>query len=132
MNRDLDSRKMYIQTENKLLSKVIQNIYPKLKKYRNSSQSQRSKSNVTTFQPPLAFTMGHIPTNLHQFLFSIFRDFVQLQTDSQTPPKTIPACSIHAGKNKITNNYKYTLARRNNQQLLKLTEFLHKSTFREI
>jgi len=36
--------------------------------------------------------MGHIPTKLHQFPTSNFRDFVQ--TDRQTPPKTIPARSI--------------------------------------
>jgi len=39
-------------------------------------------SNVTNFEPLLAFTMGHIPTKLHQFLFSSFRDFVW--TDRQT------------------------------------------------
>jgi len=39
--------------------------------------------------------MGHIPTKLHQFLISSFRDFVR--TDTQTPAKTIPAHSMHAG-----------------------------------
>jgi len=41
--------------------------------------------------------MGHIPTKLYQFLISSFRDFVR--TDTQTPPKTIPALNMRAGKN---------------------------------
>jgi len=42
--------------------------------------------------------MVHIPTKLHQFLTSSFRDFMrtdrQKHTHTQTPPKTIPARSI--------------------------------------
>jgi len=41
-----------------------------------SSQGQRSRSSGTNFQPPLAFTMGHIPAKLRQFLISSFQDFV--------------------------------------------------------
>jgi len=57
-----------------------------IKKYENSSQGQRSRSNVTNFQSLLGFTMGHIPTKLHQFLTGSFRDFVQTgrQTNAQT------------------------------------------------
>jgi len=54
----------------------------KPKKYLNSSQNQRSRLNIINFQTLLAFTMGHIPTKLHQFLISSFRDFVR--TDAQT------------------------------------------------
>jgi len=47
---------MYIsELKMKLLGQTIQ-------KYENSSQVQRSRSNVTTCQTPLAFTMGHILT----------------------------------------------------------------------
>jgi len=67
-----------------------------MKKYLNSSQGQRSRSNVTDFQSLLAFTVGHTSTKLHQFLISSFRDFVWTDrcTDRQMPPKTIPARSI--------------------------------------
>jgi len=51
-------------------------------KYENNFQGQRSKANVTNFQPRLAFTMGYIPTELHQFLIHSFRDIVR--TDAQT------------------------------------------------
>jgi len=53
------------------------------------SYSQRSKSNVTTLEPLLAFTMGQIRMKLHQFLIISFRDFVQTdtETDKQMPPK---------------------------------------------
>jgi len=47
------------------------------------AQGQRSRSNVTNFQPLLAFTVGHIPTKLHQFLTCNLRDLLTL-------PKTIP------------------------------------------
>jgi len=39
--------------------------------------------------------MGHVPTKLHHFLISSFRDFVQ--TDTEMPAKTIPARSMRAG-----------------------------------
>jgi len=44
--------------------------------------------------------MGHIPRKLHRFLTSSFRDYVwtDTQTETQMPPKTIPACSMCAGK----------------------------------
>jgi len=59
-------------------------------------KGQRSRLNVTNFQPPLVFIMAHIPTKLHQFLVISFRDFVRTdaQTDAETPPKTILARSI--------------------------------------
>jgi len=41
--------------------------------------------------------MGYIPTKLHQFPASSFRDF--MQTDTQMPPRTIPARSMRADKN---------------------------------
>jgi len=81
-------------------------MYGKWKKSDNSSQGQRSKSNVTNSQPLLAFTIGHIPTKLHQFLISSFQDFVRQKvlvlgewvlsgrTDTKTPLKTTPARSI--------------------------------------
>jgi len=53
-----------------------------MKKYENSSQGQRSRSNVTNFQPFPVFPMAHIPTKLHRFSTSSFRDFVR--TDTQT------------------------------------------------
>jgi len=60
-----------------------------MKTYENSSQGQRS--NVTNFQSLLAFLMGHIPTMLHRFPTSSFRD-------TQTTPKTIPArCTSTSG-----------------------------------
>jgi len=67
-----------------------------MEKYENSSQSQRSRSNVTNFQTLLAFTMGHIRTKLHQFLSSSFRDFVQTdgQTDGHRPNQyLLAACA---------------------------------------
>jgi len=56
-----------------------------IKKYENSYQGQRSRSNVTNFKTLLAFTTRHIPTKLHQFLTGSFRDFVRTahrQTDA--------------------------------------------------
>jgi len=68
-----------------------------MKKYENSSQGQRSRTNVTGFQALLSFT-GHISTKLHQFLISSNRDFVQTVTQTQMLPKTTPAHSMNAGK----------------------------------
>jgi len=50
----------------------------------NAMWLSRSKvrSNVTNFQPLLVFTMGRIPTKLHRFPTSSFRDF--MRTDRQT------------------------------------------------
>jgi len=75
-------------------------------KYENSSQRQRSWTKyVTNFQSLLAFTVGHIPIKLHQFLISSYRYFVRTdidaQTDAQTPPRTIPARSRRTGKNTV-------------------------------
>jgi len=59
----------------KLLSEAVQNTSSEMKKHENSHR--RQTLNVTNFQPLLAFTAGHILTQLHQFLISSFRDFVQ-------------------------------------------------------
>jgi len=77
---------------------LMHSMQPKIK---NSSQGQSLRSNVTNFQSLLAFTMGHIPTKLHQFLTSSYRDFVRTDTakDRQTPPKTIPARSMDTSNN---------------------------------
>jgi len=63
-------------------------------KNKNSCQGQSSRSNVTNFLPLQVFSMGHIPTKLHRFSTSGFRDFAQ--ADTQTLPKTIPARSVRA------------------------------------
>jgi len=55
------------------------------------------QSNVTHFHSLLAFTVGRIPTKFHQFLISSFRDFVNTNTDTQMPAKTIPAHSMRTG-----------------------------------
>jgi len=98
---DLDILKMYLHTEDEVAmlrhSKLNKRWHVhspwQMKKYENSSQSQRSRSNVTNLQSLLAFTTGHIPTKLNRFLFSSFRDFLRTDkhTDTQTPPKT--ACA---------------------------------------
>jgi len=52
--------------------------------------------------------MGHITTKLHQFLISIFQDFVR--TDTQTLAKTIPTCSMRAraGSDMAVDRYQST------------------------
>jgi len=67
-----------------------------LKTYLESNKCTTLKVKVNCHQSLLAFTTGHIPTKLHQFLFNSFRDFVRTDrhTDRQMPPKTIPARSI--------------------------------------
>jgi len=64
-----------------------------MKIYENSSQGRKlsSRSNIINFHPLLAFTMGHIPTKLHQFLTSSFRHF--LRTDSPTVAAKNNTCS---------------------------------------
>jgi len=65
MNRDLDILKMYLQTDNEVAWVKQCKIYSlNFKKYEDSSQGQRSRSNATNFQTLLAFTMWHIPTKL--------------------------------------------------------------------
>jgi len=61
LNPDVDILKIYLQTINKVA---------------------KSSHYVTNFESLLAFTIGHIPTKLHQFLISSFRDFVH--TDRRT------------------------------------------------
>jgi len=56
--------------------------YVSMKNTKIAVKVKGHRSNVTNFQALLAFTMGHIPTMLHQFLISSFRDFVR--TDAQT------------------------------------------------
>jgi len=70
---DLDILKMYLHTENEVARKLLTvewYMYGKWKKYENSSQGQRWRSNVTNFQSLLALTMAHIPTKLYRFLTS--------------------------------------------------------------
>jgi len=54
--------------------------------------------------------MEHIPTKLHQFVVSSFRDFMRTdtQTDTQTQPKTVPARSIAGAQEKTPNTRKTT------------------------
>jgi len=72
--------KMYLHTEvarlrhSKLL--MVDKICMVNEKYFNSFQGQRSRSDVTNFQPLLALAVGHIPSKLHQFLFCSFQYFV--------------------------------------------------------
>jgi len=69
----LDILKMYLHTENEVATLrhskllVVDEICMVNEKYENSSQGQRSKSDVINFQPVLAFITGHIPTKLHQY-----------------------------------------------------------------
>jgi len=60
----------------KLLSKAIQNTEPELEKYENGSHGQ----GVNFHQLPTTFSVhrGAHSIKLHQFLFSIFRDFEQM------------------------------------------------------
>jgi len=80
LDHDLDILKLHPHTENKVLRSG--QVVTGAEKYQNSSQGQRSRSNVTNFQPLLVFTMGHIRTKLHQFLTRGFQDFVW--TDRRT------------------------------------------------
>jgi len=47
---------------------------------KNTERALKVKGQGRMFQPLLAFTMGHIPTKLHQFLISSFRNFVRTVT----------------------------------------------------
>jgi len=90
---NLDILKMFLHIENCWIlvttdqCRCCMIISSKMKKYDNSSQGQTSRTYV--FQTLLAFTMEHIPTMVHQFMVSSFRDFVRTgaQTDRQTPLK---------------------------------------------
>jgi len=88
---DLDTLKMYRHTENKAASLRHSQLKAQIGKSTKMSQGQRSRSNVTNFEPLLAFTMGRIPTKLHQFPISSFRDF--LRTNSQTDVAKNNTCS---------------------------------------
>jgi len=65
------------------------------KKYENSSQVQRSRSNVIDFQPLLVFPRDILLPSYNDFQPVVFRDFVW--TDTQMPSKTLPARSMRAG-----------------------------------
>jgi len=73
-------------------------------KYENSYQGQRSRSNVTNFRSLLAFTVGHIPTKLHRFPTSSFRDFVQTDRHKQTNVAKNNTCLQHSWH--VDNNKK--------------------------
>jgi len=63
-----------------------------VERIRNSSQGQRSRSNITNFQTLLVFTMVRTPTKSHQFQMQQFlRLSADRHTDRQTSAKTIPA-----------------------------------------
>jgi len=83
----------------KLLGQTVQKKW--IKNTKNGFQGQRSRSNVTIFQMLPALTVAPIPTKLHQFLISSFRDFVRRdrRAHTQTPPKnnTCSQQSWHAG-----------------------------------
>jgi len=82
-----------------------------MKRYKNSSQGRRSRSNVTNFQSLLVFFVVHIPTKIHRFPTGSFKDFVQ--TDAQIPLKTIPARSTHAGKHAVETSQTVISSTRN-------------------
>jgi len=104
---DLNILKMHLHTENEVarlrhskflqLDEICTAITNEMNKYENNSEGQRS--NVINFQTLIAFTVGHIPAKLYQFLISSYRDLVRevwtdRHTHTQTQPKTIPARSI--------------------------------------
>jgi len=74
----------------------------------------RSKSDVTNFQPVLAFTVGHIFLPSHINFSSVVWDFVQTdtqrQTDRQTPPIAIPFGSMHAANNTVSHCHEQSSA----------------------
>jgi len=62
---------------------------------------------VNEIQPIPAITVGKIPTKLHQFLISSFRDSVP--TDRPTRPKTIPARNIAGALLNMFNVHSYAV-----------------------
>jgi len=58
-----DILKMYLSTNNEVAKSSHSKVIACIK-----NTKMALKSDVTNFQPLLAFTMGHIPTKLHQFL----------------------------------------------------------------
>jgi len=99
----------------KLLGKAIWKAEPELKNAKNSSQGQRSRSNVTNFQTPLAFAMGHIPTKLHQFPTRSFQDFVRTDRQTQRCTNRQPdaaksnTCSQHSWRTGKKEFARYTI-----------------------
>jgi len=95
---DLNILKMYLHTKNEVARLMHSKLVTvdeicvaneKILKYLSTSQS-----NVTNFQPLLAFTMGHIPTKSYHVLMSTFQDFVQTDTAKNN---TCSQHSWHAG-----------------------------------
>jgi len=77
-----------------------------VKKYENSSQGQRSRSNVTNFQGLLAVTTRHSPTTLHQFLACSFRDFTRTDTPTyrrRQKQYLLIACIVHCSYSNCPN-----------------------------
>jgi len=102
---DLNILKMYLPAEK--CSSYIKTV----KSFYNNNRgmaitSDKVKSNIIKFQPPLAIAMEHIPTNFGPVRF---RGCLQTdrctdrETDRQTPPKTIPAHSIAGAHVNIEN-----------------------------
>jgi len=60
------------------------------KKIKNSSQGQRSRSNITNFQSLLAFLVGHIPTKLHTSTWPGSNCWVSLLGTGQNSPPGPP------------------------------------------
>jgi len=67
---DLDILKMYRHTENEVAMLTHSKLLMMNAICTKFSQGQRSRSNVTNYQPVLAFTEGHIPNKWHQLLNS--------------------------------------------------------------
>jgi len=66
------------------------------KEYENSFRGQRWRSYVTNLRPLLAFTTGHIPTELHRFLIIVVFKIFWGQTDTQTDRHRRKQCLITA------------------------------------
>jgi len=58
LNHDLDILKMYLQTENEVARSSHSKYIARIEKYENSSQGQRSRSNVTN-QLPATSSVHH-------------------------------------------------------------------------
>jgi len=106
----LDILKMYLHTENcqvLMIDEIHMAITSEMKKYENSLQGQRSRSHVTNFQLLLEFTVWLIPTKLHQFLISSFRDFVRTDArrDREIDTAKNSTCSQHSWRTckKVSN-----------------------------
>jgi len=92
--------KVYTENEVSMLKHLKLNrgwhVHGEWKKYEDSSQDQRSRKNVTNFQPLLAFPMRHISTKLHWFPTSSLRFSANRQTDRHIDAAKNNICSQHA------------------------------------